>query len=160
MNKELAEFLKDAKPIEDHDFLNGKLCTIEEYEDLDDEIKQVLPKWVVIMLTSYPISSLIIRFKALSGKMLPIQFSGFGDISDHYFVENPGVYLRDFGYLCIADDPAGSGHPFFINVNHGDNPPVYQIKHSSLEDPDLILELNRNKVANSLSEIFANQETL
>ncbi len=158
MNKELENYLKIVEPVDDIDFLLGKVLEYSEYEELDDDLKKAIPDWVVLMLTSYPIAGLIIRFKTLAGEVIPIQFSGFAELSDNFHIEPPGIHLGKLGYICVADDPSEVEHPFFININEGDNPPVYQIKASTLEDPQLILQLHKIKVANSFSEVFGNQE--
>ncbi len=160
MNKELEGYLKVAKPVEDHDFLNGRIVKHVELIELEEELLREIPDWIIAMLTTYPIAGLVFRFEAMNGETQAIQFNDFDEISDNYYTLNPGCIVADMGYLCIADDPTGSGNPYFIKLEDGDNPPVYQIEHNFSKNHEQIITNGRHKIAERLSDIFEKQEKL
>ncbi|WP_242972909.1 tyrosine-type recombinase/integrase [Anaeromicrobium sediminis] len=64
--------------------------------------------------------------------------------------------ILERGYMCIASCSSGSGDPFFIPINQGDNPPVFRVFHDFGEDTDLILKEGMSLVAEKLSDFFRN----
>ncbi len=157
MDEKLMHYLERVKPVEDEEFLKGKIQTNEAFHELEEELQHALPFWIRIMLTRYPIAGLIIRFKAIDGKGKAIQFNGFNEISDNFYVNTPGSCIFPYGYFSIGEDPTGSGHPYFINMDEGNNPPVYQIRNDISNDGAKVLEEGKTLVAKSLSSLFKNQ---
>ena len=66
----------------------------------------------------------------------------------------PGLAIFEMGYICIASDPTGGGDPYFININEGDNPAVYQIYHDVSDLGEEIIAEGRKMIATSFSELF------
>lgn len=44
----------------------------------------------------------------------------------------PGIYVRKDGYIPVAGCEIGSGNPYFINTNDGENGPLYCIFHDEV----------------------------
>ncbi len=157
MNIELLSYLKVAKPKEDHEFLNGIEQFENDFEKLNTEVKQIIPSWVKSMLLDFKIAHLIIDFKTNEGDEVSIQFNDFQQIEDACLNMYPGIAIFELGYIGIGEDPRGSGNPFFISTDEGDNPPVYQIYHDVSDQGNEILKHGKELVANKLSDIFKNQ---
>ena len=157
MNSILEEYLKVAKPEHDIEALEGLLVPVASFIELPDDLKPKIPLWMVKMLTEYPIAGLLFRFKTIDDDIKAIQFIGADALYDHSIVMSPGKFLIDHGYICIADDPTGEENPFFFKLTDGDNPPIYQIKGTFSEDWEELVKYGSTKVANRLSDIFANQ---
>jgi len=157
MNPELVSYLKVAKPKEDHEFLNGIKQTESDFEQLKDELKQAIPIWVKTMLTDFEIGNLILDFNSQGDETILIQFNTFKQIEDACLNMYPGCAIFELGFIGIAEDPTGSGDPYFIKTDEGENPPVYQIYHDISDDGQEILKHGKELIANKLSDIFKNQ---
>jgi len=46
----------------------------------------------------------------------------------------PGIGVRNHGYIPVAGCEIGSGDPYFININDGENGPLYCIFHDEVFD--------------------------
>lgn len=157
MNRELILYLKNARPKEDHEFLNGIKQSDLDYRCLDKKIQTCLPFWIKSMLIDFEIANLIIDFKAIDIERLSIQFNCFKAIEDACLHRYPGCAIFDLSYIGIGEDPTGSGDPFFINLNEGNNPPVYQIFHDVSDIGEKILQKGKKRIAHKLSDIFRYQ---
>jgi len=157
MNSELLSYLKVAKPKEDHEFLNGIKQTESDFEQLQDQLKQIIPIWVKSMLTDFEIANLILDFKSQDDERLSIQFNSFKQIEDACLDMYPGCAIFELGFIGIGEDPTGSGDPYFIKTDEGENPPVYQIYHDVSDDGQEILKHGKQLIASKLSDILKNQ---
>jgi hypothetical protein len=97
---------------------------------------------------------LIIDFNVNTDDERSIEFVGFEGVQDEFYELYPGCAIGKLGYICIAEDPTGSGDPYFINIYEGDNPPVYQIYHDVSDIGEEIIQGGREKIVNQLSELF------
>ncbi|MCB0705212.1 MAG: SMI1/KNR4 family protein [Saprospiraceae bacterium] len=159
MNAELEQYLKLAVPSDEHVALRGKRLSEAAFNTLEEELKLLFPPWLRDMFLNYPIANLILRFQSKTGEINAIQFYDFDEISDSYFRLSPGNFVAPLGYIAIADDPRENGNTYFIRLDQGENPPVYQIAHGPATDPAEILRSKTTLVADSLSTLFENQTT-
>ncbi|OHX63786.1 hypothetical protein [Flammeovirga pacifica] len=157
MNSELLSYLKVAKPKEDHEILNGIKQTESDYELLKDEVKQIIPNWVKHMLIDFKIANLILDFKFQEDEQISIQFNSFKQIEDACLNMYPGCAIFELGYIGIGEDPTGSGNPYFIKIDEGENPPLYQIYHDVSDKGEEIVKQGKELISNKLSDIFKNQ---
>lgn len=157
MKNELNSFLKNIKPIEDNEFLNGISQTENDFDSLENTIRESIPTWLKSMLIDFKIANLIIEFYAIDEEILSIQFNSFKNIEDACLNMYPGCAIFEMGYIGIAEDPTGSGDPYFVNLNEGENPPVYRIYHDISDKGEEILKNGKELIANKLSDIFKNQ---
>ena len=156
MNSELLSYLKVAKPKEDHEFLNGIKQTESDLEQLKDEVKQIIPSWVKHMLIDFKIANLILDFNSQADEQISIQFNSFKQIEDACLNMYPGCAIFELGYIGIGEDPRGSGDPYFIKIDEGENPPVYQIYHDVSDKGEEIVKHGKELISNKLSDIFKN----
>ncbi|MTB49771.1 SMI1/KNR4 family protein [Lewinella sp. W8] len=124
------------------------------FGSLPNELKAALPPWYVEFLTTFPINGLIIDFEVNPDDERSIEFVGFEGVQDEFYDLYPGCAIGQLGYICIGEDPTGSGDPYFINIHEGENPPVYQIYHDVSDVGEEIIQGGRDKVAGQLSELF------
>ncbi len=66
----------------------------------------------------------------------------------------PGLAILSRGFINIGSCSLGSGDPYFISSEEGDDPPVYQVYHDVSDEADVILAEGRTVVAESLSRFF------
>lgn len=126
----------------------------EDFISLKDELKSVLPKWYYEFLTKFPINGLIIDYVINPDDERSVEFVGFEGIEDEFYELYPGCAIGNLGYICIAEDPTGSGDPYFIDIHEGDNPPVYQIYHDVSDVGEEIIQHGKEKIVDKLSDLF------
>lgn len=127
----------------------------EDYDTLAEELKSLLPDWFQELLLNYPLTGLVIDINGNTEDELSIEFAGFENVQDEFYDLYPGCAIGRLGYLCIGEDPTGSGDPYFINIKDGDNPPVYQVYHDAGDVGEEIIEHGCVKIANKLSDLFS-----
>ena len=62
----------------------------------------------------------------------------------------PGMFVRDDGYIPVASCDIGSGNPYFININEGENGALYCIFHDEVTSVDY----NKSKAIVKVLEDF------
>ena len=147
---EIKKFFNKDQPIK----FEGEKEEKESFDLLGAELKSILPNWYYELLTKFPINGLTIDFHMDADDERSIEFVGFEGIQDEFYDLYPGCAIGNLGYLCIGEDPTGGGDPYFININEGDNPPVYQIYHDVSDVGEEIIQEGREKIVNQLSELF------
>jgi hypothetical protein len=118
-----------------------------------------IPLWMVDLFVSTPLSGLELGWQAYEPT---VDFDGVAwlTMSDARGIRSeslecyPGLAILDRGFINIASCADGSGDPYFISADDGDDPSVYQVYHDISDQPDTILTEGRRRVAASLSEFF------
>ena len=131
----LKDLLRTVEPVEDHPYLNGEQLTAEAYEETDEPLKSLIPHWLVDVLTTYAVATMIIRFVDESGAERAFQFASFDDMWDHFFSVLPSKTVCYLGYIVIAVDPARQDTPYFVSAAGDCNSPIYQLTDTA--DADL-----------------------
>ena len=159
MNKSLSdaagELIKRAK-------LVGKTGKPADRVALNQLVKDTggrIPAWYVELLVGFPLAGLEIGWQSDYptdgydgiGWMLWNAPAGIRSESLECY---PGLAILENGWINVASDSAGSGDPYFIPTDKGDDPPVFQIYHDIGEDAEVILAEGCRLVAPSLSELF------
>jgi hypothetical protein len=121
------------------------------------------------LLTAIPLGGLEIGWQAYEPKddydgVEWIELSDASGIRSESIECYPGLAILPAGYINIGSCSGGSGDPYFISVDEGDDPPVYQVYHDVGDTAEAILTEGRRCVASSLSLLFqtaiiANPET-
>lgn len=150
--QEYIERVKSFNP-----YLLGDKWSEKEIENVEKKLKITLPLWYKKLLASFPIREMDIGTQLYEPDddfdgVEYVTFSGINVVECLDAV--PGCEIFERGYICIGIDISGSGDPFFISLNEGDNPPVYQVYHDVGEDADEILKEGKVLVSNSLSDFF------
>jgi len=154
MNKvELAlKALIDGNP---KSFSEGHVANRDKFDVLNKRTGNKIPEWYINLLSSYPISHVELTLQDPTKEFEHyFEFASPQLIESEVFDVVPGSYILEYGYICIALDISGGGNPYFINFSEGEDPAIYQIYHDTGETGEEILELGKEKVADSLSELF------
>ena len=70
----------------------------------------------------------------------------------------PGIYVKKDGYIPVAGCEIGSGDPYFININDGENGPLYCIFHDVVSSENYDKEHGIVKVLESYKELAKYKE--
>ena len=127
---------------------------------LNEEMNNRIPEWYVELLTSIPLCGLQLDWESddEEGAEGTIEWSDENGIRSESLECYPGLAILERGYVNVGSDPSGSGDPYFIPADQGDDPPVYQVYHDVSDDADEILSEGLELVAESLSEFFRDAE--
>lgn len=134
----------------------GRKVDKTEFDALNLKANNIIPEWFIELHTKYPFSNMILELQdsEVEDCEYVLEIAPPKWIESELFDLVPGCCIAEFGYLCIAEDPTGGGDPYFININEGINPPVYQIYHDISDNGKEILDEGKVKIANSLSELL------
>ncbi|RJG35753.1 hypothetical protein [Motilimonas pumila] len=70
----------------------------------------------------------------------------------------PGMYVKSDGYIPVASCEIGSGNPYFINVNEGENGSLYCIFHDVVTSENYDSSKGIVKVLESFRELAKYKE--
>jgi hypothetical protein len=137
----------------------GKTIARDDMDQLVADTGGRIPPWLADLLVSTPLSGLELGWQACEPEadfdgVRWLELSDARDIRSESVECYPGFAILDRGFISIASCTHGSGDPYFISVDEGDDPPVYQVYHDVGEQPGEILAEGRQLVARSLSEFF------
>jgi hypothetical protein len=118
-----------------------------------------IPPWLADLLVTQPLAGLELGWQAYppeadSDGVMWLEISDARNIRSESLECYPGLAILHRGFINIASCSQGSGDPYFISADEGDDPPVYQVYHDVSDQPDAILAEGRQLVARSLSEFF------
>ena len=66
----------------------------------------------------------------------------------------PGLAILPAGFVNVASCSGGSGDPYFISVNEGDDPPLYRMLHDVSDRAEIVLAGGRIVVSSRLSDFL------
>lgn len=137
-------------------FGEGVVIDSKQWHSLNSKMGQIIPEWLIDLFTTYPLSYAILEITDEDDEEMEyaLEFVCPESMENESIEAYPGCAILELGYICIAEDPTGGGDPYFISISEGDNPPVYQIYHDVGDVGEEILAEGRQRVANSLSELF------
>ena len=138
---------------------SGVLADTAQMETLRENLGGRLPRWYIELLTTVPLCYLEMGWQALEPTRDDdgvnwVEWLGPRDIESESLESYPGKPILERGYICVGGCSHGSGDQYFLAVEEGDDPPLYQIDHESGSDADTILSEGRERVSSSLSEFF------
>jgi hypothetical protein len=137
----------------------GRVATLEEINSLNQDCDGIVPAWYAELLLEYPICELEIGWQQFEPEddfdgINWMQWSNPEMMRAEMLEAYPGVAIYKHGYLNVATCSHGSGDPYFINTNEGENPRVLQVFHDVSENYEIIVSEGIDVVAESLSEFF------
>lgn len=154
MNTELESNLKKFFDGEKKIEISGSQSKIDEFQNLPEELRKIIPDWYKDVLINYPLNGLLIEYNDNLGDQIDINCVGFEGIQFEFFDVYPGCAIGNLGFICIGECPIGSGNPYFISIDEGKNPPVYQIYHDVSDIGEKIVEKGKSKIVEKLSDLF------
>lgn len=135
----------------------GRVIPADEMQEVIDELGGTYPTWLAELLTTVPICGLQIGWQASEADddISWMEVSDGPGILSESRDAYPGLAILPAGFVNIAFCVMGSGDPYFISINEGDDPPLYQVYHDVSDQADAILAEGRVTVASRLSEFLA-----
>lgn len=139
----------------------GRIATQEEIHSLVRDCAGIFPDWYAKLLLKYPICGLELGWQRCEpeGDFDGINWMKWSDskmMRAETLESYPGVAIYKHGYLNVASCSHGSGDPYFINTDEGENPRVLQVFHDVSDKYEVIVSEGIEVVAGSLSEFFRN----
>lgn len=159
MNTEVYEAVLEFIKRAEEKGINGSVVNKDDILNLNSKLNGLLPQWYSELLATVPICGIEFELQVFEPEddfdgLQSIELNDSNGICIESLEYYPGLEIFKKGYICIASDSTGGGDPYFININEGDNPPVYRVYHDISDNADEILEKGRELVSNSLSELF------
>lgn len=153
MNADLAkassQFVQRASAVGQ----SGRLADLDSLIALNAEMGNRIPEWLISLITTVPLCGLEVDWQAndLDGK---IEWADANGIRSESLECYPGLAILGRGFVNIGSDPYGSGDPYFIPTDRGDDPPVFQVYHDVSDQADEILAQGLFEVSPRLSDLF------
>ena len=138
--------------------LRGRTFTPEERQRVSSALS-IYPVWLLDLLSEVPLVGLELGWQAFDPEP---DYDGVNWLrvsdGDGLLWESmegyPGLGILRAGYVNFGGDADGGGDPYFLPVNEGDDPPLYQVYHDVGADAETILAEGRQLVTARLSEFF------
>ena len=139
--------------------LRGVTIPGNHLRDLVCDLKMELPLWLTELLTTVPLCGLEFGWQAFDAEprfdgIQWLEWSDAQGIRIESLEGYPGIAILGHGYINVASCSGGTGDPYFVCVNEGSDPPIYQVYHDISDKPELILAEGRRVVAPTLSQFF------
>ena len=114
--------------------VEGVVADKSVLDALCTKLNGTIPDWYVELVSTYPLCGLECQWQAYEPEddwdgCSDILWSRPEDILSESNELYPGLGIIKLGFFNVACDENGSGDPYFINCNEGDNPPFYQVYH-------------------------------
>ena len=161
MNVELEESIQRflARAAEANE--EGTVAERKEIEEVNNRLEGIIPAWYIDLITTHPICGIECQWQQYPEEedydgRATLRWSPPQDIWWESHEGYPGAGILELGYFSVACDWDGMGDPYFISVNEGDHPPLYQVYHEHYKgDPELMIgDFQGRLVGKSLSEFF------
>ena len=138
--------------------IHGRTLTLEERQRVSSSLS-IYPAWLLDLLSHVPLCDLELGWQAFDPEP---DYDGVNWVrvsdADGLLWESlegyPGLGILPAGYVNFGGDADGGGDPYFLPVNEGDDPPLYQVYHDVGADTEIILTEGRRLVTPQLSEFF------
>lgn len=129
---------------------------------LNNKLNNKVPDWLIAVFSKYPIAHSTIEIKDVNDEEIEyrLEFVSPRWMESETLEAYPGCAIFDLGYICIAADPTGGGDPYFINIEEGNNPAIYQVYHDVSDKAEEIVTHGRQKIADTFSELFERGELI
>ena len=162
MDRQLEDAVKRFLQRAQQAGMAGELADESEVKKVNEELGGIIPNWYIELVTTYPICALQFQWQAypeeddFDGRS-SVFWSRPADILKESRDLYPGAGLIKDGYFNVACDEDGTGDPYFINSNEGNNPPLYEVYHERVKDPETqVGEFDGRKASERLSAFFDN----
>lgn len=136
----------------------GRTLSPDERERLAAALPQY-PAWLLDLLFAVPLCGLELGWQADAPEpdydgLAWLWVSDGDGILKESLELYPGLAILSAGYVNFGGDATGGGDPYFLPIQEGEDPPLYQVYHDVGEDAPTILAQGRQLVAPRLSEFF------
>lgn len=131
----------------------GSIGEPAEIAQLKSDLGDNLPTWYAELLGTFPLGGLDLGWQE-GEQMTWMTWSTPAQMRSESLEAYPGLAILQHGYLNVASCAHGSGDPYFIPTNAGDDPPLYRVYHDVSADPDQILERGLHLICDSISTFF------
>ncbi|MFN7117730.1 MAG: hypothetical protein ACK4TA_13090 [Saprospiraceae bacterium] len=144
----------------------GKRASLEEIENVNPEIRDLLPEWLLQLLIHYPIAEIIISIPYDFGQpklkelpfderpLLKIKMNSLAVIEQEATEYFPGCELINDGFICIAKDEFSTGEGIYIDLRIED-PALLLVFHDLGENNRELID-NADKLLDKFSDLFVN----
>ena len=133
--------------------LTGSVADSAEIEQVTQDLGGKLPNWYAELISAFPLCGLDLGWQDEDDTSWMI-WSTPKQLRSESLEAYPGLAILERGYINVALCAHGSGDPYFIPTDKGDNPPLYQVYHDVSDKPDEIIAEGLQLVSASLSEFF------
>jgi len=138
---------------------HGRTLSVAEIQSLDIALAGAYPTWLAELLSAVPLCDLQLGWREYGPDasfygVEWLNWCGAAGVISESVNCYPGCAILSAGFINVASCSGGSGNPYFISVNEGDDPPLYRVLHDVSDRTDIILAEGRETVAPHLSEFF------
>jgi hypothetical protein len=136
-----------------------------DFDALAVELDLAIPPWFKELFTTVPICGLELAWQAFEpecdydGTQVLEWADGPGMRSESLECY-PGCVIREHGFVSVGGDATGGGNPYFINLNEGEDPALYQIDHDISDQAAEIIASGRRLVSKTLSAFLMSARPL
>ena len=138
--------------------LVGAVADVAQLHQLNQDLGGKLPDWYAELLATFPLCGLELGWHDDDDEDTDDVWWMLWSTPEHLRGESleayPGLAILERGYINVALCAHGSGDPYFIPTDKGENPPIYQVYHDVSDEADEILKEGLKLVSASLSEFF------
>lgn len=141
-----------------HGELTGRLITEQETEELKSQVPEsLLPLWLLSLLSAYALVETTFSLTAdQDNSELGVEMKWL--TPKHMISETietfPGIAAAPAGYLPVGMCLLGSGDPYFVLTNAGDDPAIVRIPHDAVDDQQKLRGKLIEVVCHSLSKFL------
>ena len=137
---------------------HGSTLTADERQRLARALP-IYPAWLLDLLSTVPVCGLELGWQAYDHEpgfdgVAWVEVSNADGILWESLDGYPGLAILSVGYVNFGSDAGGGGNPYFVPVDEGDDPPLYQVYHDVGSDAATVLAEGRRMVASRLSDFF------
>jgi hypothetical protein len=133
--------------------LVGSLADSAELQQVNQDLSGSLPDWYSELISISPLCGLELGWQD-EGDTFWMIWSTPEQLRSESLESHPGLAILKRGFINVALCAHGSGDPYFIPTDKGDNPPLYQVYHDVSDKADEIIAEGLQLVSASLSEFF------
>lgn len=133
--------------------LAGSIADSAELQRINQDLSGKLPDWYAELISTFPLCGLDLGWQD-EGDISWMIWSSPEQLRSESLEAYPGLAILERGFINVALCAHGSGDPYFIPTDKGDNPPLYQVYHDVSDKPDEIIAEGLQLISASLSEFF------
>jgi hypothetical protein len=137
--------------------LAGRPIGLDEADLLRRFTTPHVPEWLIGLESAYRLCGTCFslpRSADPSGLGVEMRWMAPKDTCEEVTDFYPGIAAAPLGYLPVGTCERGSGDPYFINVNGGEDPPLVRIPHEAVGREMELLVSQVEVVAEKLTAFF------
>ncbi|MEO0472264.1 MAG: SMI1/KNR4 family protein [Bacteroidota bacterium] len=158
MNTTLMQAVESFLAAAQSNGMEGVKLAESDFAAIPQTLGEAIPPWYKELMKQHPLSGMELMIPhsnpEFEGAFHVIELASIEEMESESVECYPGLAILPKGYVCIGIDPEGSGDPYFISNQEGDNPPVYQVLHDVSAQGDEIIAGGLIRLADSMSDLF------